>query len=356
MKLRHFILTRFGYRTANSSATGTHSFDGAPDPLDPARLLVRFEVFQIVCLPGILSQTDQDFDWILIVDKDLPESDRSRLLRLTSVRPRTHLHVYRPDQDVGRLDFLSEYLTETPTHVLTTIVDDDDAMPRTYVARLHEHIHEVNGGVLPPFKVIATTNATQWTMVFSRRHAMGTTAPFHRHAAGKSFPVSCGCSLLCRYPDYPYTILRVPHRACDIIFDDSKPLYRPKEIATREEFKHLVSTYDPAWTEWEGRQLFFDVGKTTAPVVMTNHGFNVQVLRITEAKPGETAVVGAESFSEVGIDWEKARASEVLKKRACNYVRMLRAQILWDVRTAKTKSFFAQFRIVAHRSFTSLKR
>jgi hypothetical protein len=108
MKLGHILLTRFSYRAntlVSARKSGDDSWDRL-DPLDPTRLDFRFVLFECVCLPNVLEQSNQDFDWVLIIDPDLPMNYRKRLEKLIAKRKRTYLHEFSPNNNLMVLDWL----------------------------------------------------------------------------------------------------------------------------------------------------------------------------------------------------------------------------------------------------------
>ena len=311
--LQHLVLTRFSYRGYDRSKGGVGRV--TLDPLDPWTLDFRFRLFEIICLPNILAQTNQDFDWILIIDQGLPGHWKARLKELTGVRERTFCHEYRPGDKITGLKWLEPYMKGRPEYLLTTEVDDDDGLPRAYVASLRSHIGELAHGLakesLPPFKVFGAMAANQWDLFFSRKNPHGTIAPWHRGL----YPVSCGFSLLCRYPTYDYSVFKVPNRLGHVIFDDLTDLKEPWR-ALRQEFKARVKTSGERWEKWTKEDFFFDVSTLSGPVVMTNHFLNQRINRLYVEKPGHKSVSGPQSFPNMVINWDRVNESSWLFRKS----------------------------------------
>ena len=61
-------ITQFSYRMPRRNPLDAERLY---DPLDPARLALRFSLFEIITLPSLLGQTDQDFTWVLLIDPAL---------------------------------------------------------------------------------------------------------------------------------------------------------------------------------------------------------------------------------------------------------------------------------------------
>ncbi|MEY3703430.1 MAG: hypothetical protein RLZZ561_1050 [Pseudomonadota bacterium] len=125
---RHIILTRFNVPTKGREAdirakTGW--------------LERRFDLFERFCLPSVAGQTRRDFSWIIYFDAMTPAPFRARIARAQQCFPFTAL--FRdalPLEDV-RAD-VSAQLPNGKGRVLTTRLDNDDALARDFVARVQD--------------------------------------------------------------------------------------------------------------------------------------------------------------------------------------------------------------------------
>lgn len=164
MKLAHFVITRF---CLSGGDRLFRACDGPPldfwssDPLEPWLVDHRLKLLEAICLPGLRSQTNQDFTWVLLVDADLREDFKARLRNLARARDRVFLHEHRPDapdrlETLGWLDCLP---ASRPDYVLTTLNDDDDLLPRRFVEVVRSHAVELDAqGRLPPFKIMGAAD------------------------------------------------------------------------------------------------------------------------------------------------------------------------------------------------------
>ena len=59
-RIQHALITRFSIRNLFG--------DGGGDALLPSSIERRFALFQVACLPSVLAQSSQDFDWFVFVD------------------------------------------------------------------------------------------------------------------------------------------------------------------------------------------------------------------------------------------------------------------------------------------------
>lgn len=95
----------------------------------------RFELFERHCLPSVASQTHRNFDWIVYFDIDTPKEYRERIESCRSVFPFTPY--FTPlFQLEGWSRAISESLKGRNPWLLTTRLDNDDAIASDFVERL----------------------------------------------------------------------------------------------------------------------------------------------------------------------------------------------------------------------------
>lgn len=298
MRIEHLIITRFSIRGLEFANRNI------PDPLDPDNLALRFRLFEMVCLPSILAQTSQDFGWVLLVDKDLLPEFREKLAKLVGDKERVYLHNYDASENVENLDWLGSFWTGTPDYVLTTLLDDDDAIPNDFVRALHSHLSKVEeSGKLPPFKIIGNKQIVQWDLVTSRKAPLGWKSPWHRG----NYTASVGFSLFCKYPEDKFSVLKVGHVQAENYFNWSVPPANDRVIACREALGRAAESSNEDIYAWSKEDTFYDIAQDVGPVLMTNHFQNVQMWRLYEKKTEREKVVGPETFPGITIDWGRAR-------------------------------------------------
>jgi hypothetical protein len=123
----HFIVTRFNVRERSSDTIA----------LDPEWLNGRFELFERFCLPTVRSQTEQAFRWLVLFDSDTPLDARERIARYQQWP--NFVPLFLPPAVAGgaRKAIISQ-LSETPDVLLTTRLDSDDGICRTFVEQLRQ--------------------------------------------------------------------------------------------------------------------------------------------------------------------------------------------------------------------------
>lgn len=319
MKLNHLLLTRFSYRQNPED----HDKQVADvfirnDPLNPDCLDFRFALFESACLPNVMAQTNQNFDWVLIIDPDLPLKYRQRLEKLVANRERTHLHEFQRD-DLGRLEWLEKYIPSDSDWVLTSNLDDDDIITIDFVEKIQLHVKEL-GATAPSIKLLGMKTTYQWDLYISNKHPFGTWAPWHR----SNFFRSTGLSMLCKTSAHRLTVYQVAHNIADIWYSPgnkqqveefaremwglskSEPCF-PHYSKISKLHRILEETSDASGDDWKSlpsTELHYDLSKDGLIAVHLNHFINDQATRLFEQKPETVPVVDTQFFpDEIRIDW-----------------------------------------------------
>lgn len=126
-KFEHVIMTRFNLATpGNESALRN----------EVGWLEERFELFETVCLPSVAQQTNQNFTWIIYFDTDTPVQFRKRIAQL---QEKFAFNAYFTElfPASGWSTSLIELVAPKTDYVLTTRLDNDDALTVDFVDRLH---------------------------------------------------------------------------------------------------------------------------------------------------------------------------------------------------------------------------
>ena len=141
MSFAHAIITRFN---VHINAT-PYDFR-----LGPTWLAERFELFRRFCLPSVRGQTCQDFLWFVLFDEATPPPFRRLITALTgyaNFRP-VYCGAFETVMPRAR-QAVAEAFPEAPL-LLTTRLDNDDALSRHFVARLHKVVSDLEAdGRLP---------------------------------------------------------------------------------------------------------------------------------------------------------------------------------------------------------------
>ena len=179
MRIQHVLITRFSYRSIGMSRGGPRR--RSYDALAPSHLQHRVRLFEIAALPSVLAQTLQDFVWVIIIDRNLDLQTRSHLAGLVESRPRTYFHEFDQASDLGSSAWLTQYTgpIDPGDYLVTTNLDDDDALPDDFVARLHQAVRrQTETGA--PLLVLGAVEITGWDLVITEQMPWGSSAPWQR--------------------------------------------------------------------------------------------------------------------------------------------------------------------------------
>ena len=310
MKLAHFIITRFCLR----SRTMFSRVDGREvGRLHASRTVnFRLKLLEMTCLPGLLSQTNQEFTWVLLVDAGLEEGVKARLREMTRAKDRVVVHEYRSDAPnrLETLGWLEPLLSDRPDCVLTTVNDDDDVLPRRFVDVVQSHVFALSTqGRLPPVKLLGAKRVVMWNLIFTPIAPLGWAAP----PPGTLSVASSGFTLLCRYPAFDFSVLGMRHRYAETYFDFTSPPPRRNVRFYRQAFSEAARAASVGRIP-TGDDAFFDVSREAGTVVITNHGANNRSRPLWSSthdpanrRGSPRKVRCAATFPDISIDWDAVR-------------------------------------------------
>ncbi len=115
----------------------------------PLRMAIRFHLFEHLMLPSLAAQTDQDFTLLLTVSEDMPAPFQQRLDQI--VAPYSFVRMNRTmSRDYARMitPFMRETTADGTIRSAHFRLDDDDALPASYISRLRRDADRVDTGAL----------------------------------------------------------------------------------------------------------------------------------------------------------------------------------------------------------------
>lgn len=135
--IHHYLLTRFNLALWQEDKTGKAI--GREE-----WLAKRMRLFETYCLPSVIGQTIQDFDWILLVDENTPSAYREKIKAYRSLYPQTHFVGVKPQYafhfaDIFRQMVMADLLKKGWNEgdlCLTTYLDNDDCIARSFVEKV----------------------------------------------------------------------------------------------------------------------------------------------------------------------------------------------------------------------------
>lgn len=141
MELQHFILTRFNLLLWRQDKEGKNV-------RTTKWLEHRFLLFENYCLPSITNQTCKNFQWIVLFDSSTPERFKKKIAEYKRKCPQFTSVFVEPEN--GRY-FAEIFRTEIvqrlkANRVITTYLDNDDALNIRFVEDLQHRVVEVADG------------------------------------------------------------------------------------------------------------------------------------------------------------------------------------------------------------------
>lgn len=116
---------------------------------DPARMQMRFALFETVCLPSLAAQTDTAFRLVVLVGDMMPLRWRRRLRKLREDHPFLEICALPPRGPLQATRRAFRAASEAVTPFVTGFrLDDDDAVAADYVERLRDRADRLLGAGL----------------------------------------------------------------------------------------------------------------------------------------------------------------------------------------------------------------
>ena len=132
----HAILTRFNCaRPPHVNSEREKALRSQPGWMEE-----RFERYERFCLPSLLAQTDQDFEWLIYFDRHTAPEHLERARRGIASRPNFRLMLCDYYSSESLIEDFARDMPGYKGWFLTTRLDNDDSLHREFVARLHQEV------------------------------------------------------------------------------------------------------------------------------------------------------------------------------------------------------------------------
>lgn len=152
--MQHFVLTRF-----NIASPGRE----APIRNSPGWLARRFDLFETYCLPSMAAQQSGVFRWLIYFDENTPPEFRARIAAAQQIVPFDAIFVGPFHASLAAQD-VAERLTSTEGRVVTTRLDNDDAIANDFLAVVRQKAADCPDGTILNFREgVALNNGTLYT-------------------------------------------------------------------------------------------------------------------------------------------------------------------------------------------------
>lgn len=139
--VQHFLLTRLNLFLWRNDKEG-----------HPVRTLEwlenRFSLFEKYCLPSIANQTCKDFEWIVLFDSKTPERFKERIQGYCELCPQLSPVFVAPEDGRYFGQVFREAVVERlrGKRVVTTYLDNDDALDIHFVEDLQKRVRNLSDG------------------------------------------------------------------------------------------------------------------------------------------------------------------------------------------------------------------
>lgn len=135
IRKEHYILTRFNLRlwTKDKKRNETRTDEW---------LKKRFDLFEKICLPSIMNQTNQTFKWIVLFDSETPEFYKKKIQHYQNIcklfcpcfveacKSRYFVSVFREE--------IQKRIEKKTNLLITTYLDNDDALHKNYIEEIQQ--------------------------------------------------------------------------------------------------------------------------------------------------------------------------------------------------------------------------
>ncbi len=148
-KFTHLLLTRFNMRIRDKGKIGC----------DPTWLENRFNLFDDFCYPTVYAQSNQNFKWLVFFDIDTPDlfkdkiQDYSQWKNFIPIYSDLEWSLYTEsefenDSLIKLKNYIKPYIDKDSEYLITTRIDNDDAVEKDYVQRIQKLFREQECEVL----------------------------------------------------------------------------------------------------------------------------------------------------------------------------------------------------------------
>lgn len=135
-KFTHYLVTRF-----NVPVERWQRDKSGHTTLDDAWFDHRLDLFSTYCLPSVLHQTNQNFQWLIYCDQGISPSQLLKLSKL--IADETRFTIRMADSLESMLADLRQLISQAGTpYVITSRLDNDDAIVIDFIQDVQSHFKE----------------------------------------------------------------------------------------------------------------------------------------------------------------------------------------------------------------------
>ena len=207
----HVAITRFSIRMHPEGGFRGRSKEWL---FDEERLAQKLTLFEHVCFSSISKGSKQPDLLLVLIDRELPKTIRQRLEHV--IDPFSWAQTYELDpgalanmRDIGTL--LGNFGIKSD-FILTTNLDDDDALGADYIQNLKSHVkqHQIQHPN-QPFHWFGSIDMQEWDILPSKDAPRGYLKPY---SGGVLFTLSTGFSVLTKNDPNGPNVFSLSHSRC----------------------------------------------------------------------------------------------------------------------------------------------
>ena len=211
LDFHHILITRFSVRLSANSAFQGRSEDWL---FNIDRLHQKLSLFQHVTLASILAGSALPDSYLILIDPLLPGEILAKLKSIVSPFSWIHLKIINPG-DITKMQSISGFGNSIEKHhryVLTTNLDDDDALGVDYLKNLRTHIAEgIAKNRFGRFHWFGSIDMKEWDILPCSDAPLGYVKPYSGNVL---FTLSTGYSVFTKNHNFAPTIFTLSHSRC----------------------------------------------------------------------------------------------------------------------------------------------
>ena len=280
------LVTRFSVRLDGKSVIRDKGTEWLFSEL---RMKRRMALFSNLTFPSLINSSERPEFYIIVIDRELPESFRRELELLIEPFPWAVIHVWNPEQNWFRLEWVMNTVKTTSPHILIGQIDDDDALELGANRRMRMAAsNHLSSGRRALWMWFGSNNAWEWDLNFENSQ-VGFLKPF---SGGTTYWQGVGTSILVPKDRESPTSYVWPHSVLEMTF---KPFWIWHRVRFVRVLRLRIGLIRRLWREGKWgfipsllmRGWVCDVGisyPAEVDMLVSNSGTNLQEARLNFGK------------------------------------------------------------------------
>lgn len=129
----HYLITRF---SVNFGGMNTKNV------FEPKRLDEHIELFVRMCYPSVVNQTNKNFTWLIVIDRNLPMPYQNKLANIIKDSPvKIKVVMWNNKYQFGQLNWIP--MDKIRKYIITTRIDDDDAIHPQLIEMIQKYYYTI---------------------------------------------------------------------------------------------------------------------------------------------------------------------------------------------------------------------